>query len=71
MVKLTLKAARVNAGLTQKDVAERLNISNKTVCSWETGATIPNVHQVESLCELYNVTYDHLIFLPSNPLKAE
>ena len=30
MVKLTLKAARVNAGLTQKDVAERLNISNKT-----------------------------------------
>ena len=57
MVKLTLKAARVNAGLTQKGAAEKLNISNKTLCSWETGATIPNVQQVEHLCTLYNVTY--------------
>lgn len=71
MLKLTLKAARVNAGLTQKEVAEKLNISNKTVCSWETGATTPNALQVETLCALYNVTYDHLIFLPHNPLKAE
>lgn len=69
MVKLTLKAARVNAGFTQKDVAKRLNISNKTVCSWETGATVPNIEQVEGLCDLYNVSYDNLIFYPAIRLK--
>lgn len=70
-MKLTLKAARVNAGYTQKGVAEKLKISNKTVCSWETGATIPNVQQVEKLCGLYGVAYDNLIFLPGSSLKAE
>lgn len=71
MVKLTLKAARVNAGFTQKGAAQKLKVSNKTLCSWETGATVPNVQQVESMCALYNVTYDNLIFLPNNPLKAD
>ena len=70
-MKLTLKAARVNAGFTQKNVAEMLGISNKTVCNWETGASIPNVQQVERLCGLYGVTYDNLIFLPNSSLKAE
>lgn len=71
MLKLTLKAARVNAGLTQREVAEKLKISNKTVCAWETGATIPNVQQVDSMCELYGVAYDNLIFLPNNPVKPD
>ena len=70
MVKMTLKAARVNAGLTQKDVAKEVGVSNKTVCSWETGATSPNAIQVEALCGLYGVSYDNLNFLPANPLKA-
>ena len=71
MLKITLKAARVNAGYTQKGVAEKLKISNKTLCSWETGATSPNVQQVESLCDLYGVKYDNLIFLPNNPVKPD
>lgn len=68
MVKMTLKAARVNAGLTQKEAAQELEISNKTLCSWETGASVPNVVQVGKICELYGVSYDHLDFLPVNPL---
>ena len=71
MIKLTLKAARVNVGMTQKDVAKRLKISNKTVCSWENGDTAPNVQQVEALCGLYGVAYDNLIFLPNNPVKPD
>lgn len=71
MMKITLKAARVNAGLTQKGAATRLGVSNKTLCSWENGVTIPNVQQVDSMCDLYGVAYDNLIFLPNNPLKAE
>lgn len=37
MPKITLKAARVNAGLTQGQMADRLGVSLRTVVAWETG----------------------------------
>lgn len=36
-MKLTLKAARVNAGLTQTEFAEALGVSKMTVFEWENG----------------------------------
>ena len=71
MLRLTLKAARVNANFSQKEVAEKLKISNKTLSKWEKGISMPKVDQINALCDLYGVTYDMLIFLPYNPLKAE
>lgn len=68
MGKITLKAARVNAGLTQKEAAEKLNVSNKTVWSWECGKAMPNVNKIDAICSLYGMSYDDIIFLPSNPL---
>ena len=70
-MKITLKAARVNAGYTQKGAAIMLGVSNKTLCSWENGMTVPNIQQVDTMCDLYGVAYDNLIFSPNNPLKAE
>ena len=67
-MKITLKAARVNAGYSQKEAAKILGISNTTLCNWENGTSFPNVQQIEKICELYGVSYDDLIFLPSNPL---
>lgn len=71
MAQMTLKAARVNAGLTQLDAAKKLDVSNKTLCSWEKGNSMPKANKIELICELYNVAYNDLIFLPGNPLKAE
>lgn len=68
MVKMTLKALRVNAGLTQKEVAKRLKVSNKTVSSWENGVTYPNPKYIDAICNLYNVEYDHINFLHNNSL---
>ena len=68
MARMSLKAARVNAGHTQKDAAKLLNISNKTLGDWENGRAFPKVDKVEELCALYNVSYDDLIFLPCNPV---
>lgn len=62
MPQITLKAARVNAGLTQSEVAEKLNISAGTLKNWERGKTFPKQPQIEALCELYGVTYDNLFF---------
>ena len=68
MLKITLEAARVNAGLTQDDVASALNISNKTVSSWENGKSFPTADKIQQLCDLYGVSYDNLNFLPNDSL---
>ena len=62
MPQITLKAARVNAGLTQAVVAKKLNISVGTLKNWEKGKTFPKQPQIEALCKLYSVSYDNLFF---------
>ena len=67
----TLKGARANANLTQKEVATRLGVSNKTVSAWENGTALPNIQQVNALCELYGRKIDEIDFLPKCSLKAD
>ena len=62
VTKITLKAARVNAGYTQKEAAILLGISNKTLWSWENGLSSPKATQAGDLCKLYGVNYNNLIF---------
>ena len=64
MTKITLSAARVNAGYSQKDAAKLLDISNTTLCNWEKGKTFPDQPMIEKLCKLYGVTYDMINFAP-------
>lgn len=61
---ISLAAARVNAKLTQKQAAEELGVSNKTLNSWETGRSMPKADAIKRICEVYGVSYDNLIFLP-------
>ena len=68
MPKLTLKAARVNAGYSQKEAAEKLGISNKTLCAWENGCSFPKADKIDKICELYGVHYDHINFLTTDSL---
>lgn len=68
MAKFSLKAARVNARLSQKAAAKAIGISNKTLSSWENGNTAPTADVIPVICKLYGVPYDQLNFLPDNPL---
>lgn len=68
MQRITLRAARVNTGLTQKQAAEKLRVSNKTLCRWEKGVSMPKANNIDDLCELYGVCYDDIIFLSANSL---
>lgn len=68
MVKMSLKAARVNANLAQKVAAKAIGVSNKTLGSWEKGNTFPPADMIPKICALYGVPYDQLNFLPDNPL---
>lgn len=62
MSRITLKAARVNANLSQKEAAETLDIATSTLRNWEAGKTFPRQDQIIALCELYNVNFDDIFF---------
>ena len=48
-------------GYTQQEVAEKLNISNRTLSSWETDRTLPDILMLPAIADLYNVTVDELL----------
>lgn len=54
-IELSLKAARVNANMTQKQVAEKLGKNPMTIASWEKGKTSPSIKNLYRLCRLYGV----------------
>lgn len=57
-----LKAARVNAGFTQEEVAKALNISKNTVVNYEAYRSKPDIEMAVKLASLYGMTVDDIIF---------
>lgn len=53
-----LKKFRLAKGLTQEQVAEKLNVNSQTVSRWECSATLPDVLTLPELARLYEVTVD-------------
>lgn len=62
-MKISLKAARVNADMTATEVSERMGCSRFTVYNWENGSATLPACEFMRLCELYNATPTD-IFLP-------
>lgn len=56
-----IKAIRVSQKIEQKELANRLHISNKTVSSWECDRTEPNIGMFEKIAEALNVTKMELL----------
>lgn len=59
-MKISLKAARVNAEMTQLEAANAIGVSRNTISAWENGKTSPKIDQVVQLCHLYNISLDFL-----------
>ena len=58
---MTLKAARVNANLTQAEVGEIIGKQAATISSWETGANRISADDFVVLAKLYGVGLDDII----------
>ena len=56
-----IKTIRKEKRLTQREVAEKLNISEKTVSKWETGNGLPEVSLMLPLCELLEISVNELL----------
>lgn len=61
--KISLRAARVNANLTQNDVAKYLHKNKQTIVNWENGKTPVDVGNFTAMCSLYKIN-PSFIFLP-------
>ena len=61
MQKITLKAARVNAGMTQEQAALVAEVNITTICNWELGRTKPTKLQMIGLAYIYGVNVDDFI----------
>lgn len=56
-----ITALRQSAKLTQSDLAERLNYSDKAVSKWERGESVPDIMVLKAVADLFGVTVDYLI----------
>jgi len=65
---ITLKAARVNAGLTQEQAAKHLGISEQTLLNYEKARSFPDVRILRKIEDLYGVSYRQIIFDPTIPV---
>ena len=55
-----LSDLRKRQGLTQFELAEKFNYTDRAVSKWENGDTLPDVEVLYQLCEFYGVTLDYL-----------
>jgi len=68
---LNLTQMRKRAGLTQAELAEKLNYSDKAVSKWERGESVPDLYVLKQLADFYEVTVDSLINEPNlSPVKT-
>ncbi|MBP9987964.1 MAG: helix-turn-helix transcriptional regulator [Ruminococcus sp.] len=55
------KQARLNAGLSQKQIADKLNVDRSTIAQYERGISTPNLKNLPKICEILNVKTDELL----------
>lgn len=64
-VKISLRAARANLGLTLDEVAKQIHVTKQTIINWEHGKTEPPINKARQMCELYRVPLEQIIFCPN------
>lgn len=57
-----LKHYRIKSGLTQKQLAEQIGYTEKSVSKWESGSALPTLEMALRLADLFNLSLDELIF---------
>ena len=56
-----LKELRKERNLTQESLAEKLNVSNRTISRWETGSNMPDIGMLVEIAEFYDVSIPEII----------
>lgn len=62
MEKISLKAARINAGLTQDDLGKMMNVHRNTVAAWEKNPKSISIETAEKICAALKVKISYIFF---------
>ena len=62
MAKITMEAARVNAGLTQEELAVKMGVSRSTVINVEKGYVDLKPYYLYAFCHVVGLTEDDILF---------
>mgnify|MGYP001151236127 CR=1 FL=1 len=55
-----IRDLRKKANMTQKELGEKLNVTDKAVSKWENGNCIPDASNIQELCKILNITINDL-----------
>ncbi len=61
IVGANLTELRKREGLTQIELADKFNYSDKSISKWEKGDTLPDLETLNELCKFYGVSLDYLV----------
>lgn len=56
-----ISSLRKEKGMTQNDLAEKMNVTDKAVSKWERNLSCPDVNSIPKLAEILNVSVDELL----------
>jgi transcriptional regulator with XRE-family HTH domain len=61
IIAANLVALRKSRKMTQQDLAEKLNYSDKAISRWEHAETLPDIETLCKICEIYGVRFEYLL----------
>lgn len=67
-MQITLKAARINANMTQTEAAAAIGVTDKSISNWEIGKNSIKMDALSALAKVYNVAISDII-LPNSSQK--
>ena len=56
-----ISVLRKRNGLSQEDLADKLDVSRQSVYKWEQGVSYPEIEKIKKLAQIFNVTFDELL----------
>lgn len=59
---ISIKAARVNAGFTQEQVAKALNKNKNTIISYEAYTTYPDINVAQAMAKMFGMSLNDIIW---------
>ncbi len=66
-----LKNLRKSIGISQEELAEKINVSRQAVTKWETGNGIPDIENIISLASLFKISLDEMLLNKESTIKKD
>lgn len=57
-----IQRLRTEQNLSQKELAEKLEVSRQAIAEWETNRGIPDIENLKRIAQLFNVSIDYLVY---------